>query len=77
MKLMLKSKLTEYEREATRIEARGRSLFEHGAGTRASRSRASDPATGQGVLKPDGSELREVDSKIDEFEERKVTRKTS
>jgi HlyD family secretion protein len=75
MKLTLKSKLTEYEREATRIEGERAQL-------------ASSMAQAKGaiaevelqILQLDkefasetGSELRDVEAKIAEFEERKVT----
>lgn len=75
MKLMLKSKLTEYEREATRIEGERAQLVSSMA-----QARGAIAEVELQILQLDkqfssetGSELREIDSKIDEFEERKVT----
>jgi HlyD family secretion protein len=75
MKLVIKSKLTEYEREATRIEGERAQLVSSMA-----QAKGAIAEVELQILQLDkefssetGSELREVDSKIDEFEERKVT----
>lgn len=75
MKLVLKSKLTEYEREATRIEGERAQLVSSMA-----QAREAIAEVELQILQLDkefssqtGSELREVEAKIDEFEERKVT----
>ncbi len=75
MKLILKSKLTEYEREATRIEGERAQLVSSMA-----QARGAIAEVELQILQLDkqfssetGSELREAEAKIAEFEERKVT----
>ncbi|CAN7629320.1 HlyD family type I secretion periplasmic adaptor subunit [Mesorhizobium sp. LjNodule214] len=75
MKLILKSKLTEYEREATRIEGERAQLVSSMA-----QARGAIAEVELQILQLDkqfssetGSELREVEAKIAEFEERKIT----
>ncbi|MFK0689091.1 HlyD family type I secretion periplasmic adaptor subunit [Mesorhizobium sp. IMUNJ 23033] len=75
MKLILKSKLTEYEREATRIEGERAQLVSSIA-----QARGAIAEVELQILQLDkqfssetGSELRDVEAKIAEFEERKVT----
>ncbi|AZO56275.1 MULTISPECIES: HlyD family type I secretion periplasmic adaptor subunit [unclassified Mesorhizobium] len=74
-KLTLKSKLTEYEREATRIEGERSQLVSSIA-----QAKGAIAEVELQILQLDkefssetGSELRDVDAKIAEFEERKVT----
>ncbi|RUW56042.1 HlyD family type I secretion periplasmic adaptor subunit [Mesorhizobium sp. M8A.F.Ca.ET.213.01.1.1] len=74
-KLTLKSKLTEYEREATRIEGERSQLVSSMA-----QAKGAIAEVELQILQLDkefssetGSELRDVDAKIAEFEERKVT----
>ncbi|MDX8455561.1 HlyD family type I secretion periplasmic adaptor subunit [Mesorhizobium sp. VK9D] len=74
MKLTIKSKLTEYEREATRIEGERAQLVSSMA-----QAKGAIAEVELQVLQLDkefasetGSELRDVEAKIAEFEERKV-----
>ncbi|MER9140260.1 HlyD family type I secretion periplasmic adaptor subunit [Mesorhizobium sp. M0830] len=74
-KLTLKSKLTEYEREATRIEGERSQLVSNMA-----QAKGAIAEVELQILQLDkefssetGSELRDVDAKIAEFEERKVS----
>ena len=74
-KLTLKSKLTEYEREATRIEGERAQLVSSMA-----QAKGAIAEVELQILQLDkqfasetGSELRDVEAKIAEFEERKVT----
>jgi HlyD family secretion protein len=75
MRLTLKSKLTEYEREATRIEGERAQLVSSMA-----QAKGAIAEVELQILQLDkefssetGSELRDVEAKIAEFEERKVT----
>ncbi|TIR42725.1 MAG: HlyD family type I secretion periplasmic adaptor subunit, partial [Mesorhizobium sp.] len=74
MKLTLKSKLTEYEREATRIEGERAQLVSSIA-----QAKGAIAEIELQILQLDkefssetGSDLRDVEAKIAEFEERKV-----